>query len=59
MRKLTYGTNRNLRIATKTIGGKVVGSMVTGLISQERALELPQRAQRRIKALAPRLLASH
>ena len=57
--KLTYGTNRNLKIAAKTIGGRVVGSMVTGLVSQERAPELPQRAQRRIKALAPRLLASH
>ena len=57
--KLTYGTNRSLRIAAKTIGGKVVGSMVTGLVSQERAPELPERAQRRIKALAPRLLASH
>lgn len=57
--KLTYGTNRNLKIAAKTIGGKVVGSMVTGLVSQERTPELPPRAQRRIKALAPRLLASH
>lgn len=57
--KLTYGTNRHLKIAAKTMGGKVVGSMVTGLVSQERAPELPQRAHRRIKALAPRLLASH
>ena len=57
--KLTYGTNRNLKIAAKTIGGKVVGSMVTGLVSQERTPELPPRAQRRIKALAPRLLATH
>ena len=34
--RLTYVTNRNLRIAAKTIGGKVVGSMVTGLVSKER-----------------------
>ena len=57
--RLTYMTNRNLKVTAKTIGGKVVGSMVTGLVSQERAPELPQRTQRRIKALAPRLLASH
>lgn len=57
--RLTYGTNRNLKVAAKTIGSKVVGSMVTGLMSQERAPELPPRAKRRIKALAPRLTASH
>lgn len=54
--RLTYVTNRNLKIAAKTIGGKVVGSMVTGLISQERTPELPKRARRRMKALAPRLI---
>ena len=55
--RLTYVTNRNLKIAVKTIGGKVVGSMVTGLISQERQPGLPKRARRRIKTLAPRLVA--
>ena len=55
--RLTYGTNRNLRVAAKTMGGKVVGSMVTGLISADREPDLPQRARRRIKALAPRLVA--
>jgi len=55
--RLTYGTNRNLRIAAKTIGGKVVGSMVTGLMSQDRESALPKRAQRKIEALAPRLVA--
>jgi multimeric flavodoxin WrbA len=55
--RLTYGTNRNLRVAAKTMGGKIVGSMVTGLISQEPEPELPERAQRRIRALAPRLVA--
>lgn len=55
--RLTYVTNRNLKVAAKTIGGKVVGSMVTGLISQERAPGLPKRVRRRMKALAPRLVA--
>lgn len=55
--RLTYVTNRNLKIAAKTIGGRVVGSMVTGLISQERTPGLPKRARRRMKTLAPRLVA--
>lgn len=55
--RLTFATNSNLKVAAKTIGGKVVGSMVTGLMSRERAPGLPKRAQRRVKALAPRLVA--
>ena len=55
--RLTYGTNRNLKVAAKTIGGKVVGSTVTGLVSGKRQPELPKRTRRRIKALAPRLVA--
>lgn len=56
--RLTYMTNRNLRITAKTMGGKVVGSIVTGLIAQERSPHLPERTQRRIKALVPRLIAT-
>lgn len=55
--QLTYGTTRNLRVAAKTIGGKVVGSMVTGMISKEREPGLPKHARRRVKALAPRMIA--
>jgi multimeric flavodoxin WrbA len=55
--RLTYGTNRNLKVAAKTMGGKIVGSMVTGMISQERKPDLPKRAQRKIRRLAPRLVA--
>lgn len=55
--RLTYGTNRNLKVAAKTMGGKVVGSMVMGMMSQEPQPELPKRARRRIEALTPRLLA--
>ncbi len=55
--RLTFVTNRNLKVAAKTVGGKVVGSMVTGLVSQEPRPELPKRARRRIQALAPRLVA--
>ena len=55
--RLTYVTNKNLRIAAKTIGGKVVGSMVTGLIAKKPEPSLPKRARRRAARLAPRLLA--
>ena len=55
--RLTYGTNRNMKVAANTIGAKVVGSMVTGLVSQERQPDLPPRARRRTKSLASRLVA--
>ena len=57
MGRLTYNTNKSLKIAADTIGAKVVGSMVTGLISQESKPDLPARTRRRAKALAPRLAA--
>lgn len=57
MGRLTYSTNKSLKIAAETIGAKVVGSIVTGLISQEPAPRLPERTQRRLKVLAPRLAA--
>jgi multimeric flavodoxin WrbA len=55
--KLTYGTNQSLKVAAKTMGGKIVGKMITGMISQEAAQELPERARRRARALAPKLAA--
>jgi len=55
--RLTYGTNKSLKVAAETIGGRVVGSMVTGLISMQRDPDLPKRTRRRMKALAPRLVA--
>lgn len=56
MGRLTYNTNKSMRIAADTIGAKVVGSVVTGLISQERKPELPRRTVRRAARLAPRLV---
>ena len=55
--RLTYGTNRNLKVAARTMGGKIVGSIVMGMVSQERQPDLPSRAERKIKRLAPRLVA--
>lgn len=52
-----YHTQKSLKMTARTIGGKVVGSMTTGLISQKPDVTLPGRANRKIKALAPRLVA--
>lgn len=57
MGRLTYGTNKNLKVAAETIGATVVGSMVTGLIAQKPKRELPKRARRRVRTLAPKLVA--
>lgn len=55
--RLTYSTYKSLRIAADTIGAKVVGSIVTGLISIERKPALPGRTQRRAQRLASKLVA--
>jgi multimeric flavodoxin WrbA len=55
--KLTYGTNRSLKIAAETVGGEIVGTMFTGLVSQKASPELPKRARKRAKSLAPKLAA--
>ena len=57
MGRLSYGTNKNLKVAAKTMGAKVVGSIVTGLIAQKPKRELPKRTRRRARKLAPRLAA--
>ena len=55
--RLTYGTNQSLRVAARTVGGKVVGSMVTGMISKEPRPKLPRRTERRARSLARKLAA--
>lgn len=55
--RLTYSTNRNIRITARTIGAKVVGSIVTGLMSKEKQPVLPEKARRHARSLAPRLVA--
>jgi len=57
MGRLSYGTNKNLKVAAKTMGARVVGSIVTGLIAQKPERELPKRTRRRARKLAPRLAA--
>ena len=53
--RLTYGTNQSLKVAVRTVGGKIVGRLFTGLAAQGRAQELPVRARNKAASLAPRL----
>ncbi len=53
--KLAFGTNQSLKVAARTMGGKVVGAMFTGLAAQERQQELPRNVRRRAATLAQRL----
>lgn len=55
--RFAFVTNKSLKVAAKTVGGRVVGSMVTGLVSRERQPALPKHARRRVKSLASRLVA--
>jgi multimeric flavodoxin WrbA len=55
--RLGYRTGKNLNAAAETIGGKVVGSIVTGLVSRARQPELPPRTQRKARKLALKLVA--
>ncbi len=57
MGRLTYGTSKSLKVAAQTMGAKVVGSSVTGLIAQRPSPILPARARRRAASLARRLVA--
>lgn len=57
MGRISYSTNKLLKTAAETIGAKIVGSMVTGMIAMERNPELPRRARRRTSKLAPRLVS--
>ncbi len=55
--RFAFVTNRSLKVAARTVGGRVAGSMVTGLVPRERQPALPKRARRRVKSLASRLVA--
>ena len=50
-----YGTRKQLNTAAHTIGAKAVGTLFTGLISNEPHAKLPQRVQVRIKKLAGKI----
>ena len=54
--KLTYGTNQSLKVAAKTVGGKIVGRMFTGLAAQERTGITGSSARQSGSAGAPALL---
>lgn len=55
--RLTYSTNKSIKVAADTMGAKVIGSINTGMVSRERQPSLPKRTRRKAEALAPRLVA--
>ena len=55
--KVTYGTNQSLKVAAKTIGGKVVGKMFTGLAARDPDQQLTDRSRRKARSLALKLVA--
>ena len=50
-----YGTNKQLKVTAQTIGAKAVGTLFTGLISDEPHAKLPQRVQAKIQILAGKI----
>ncbi|MGB5166315.1 MAG: flavodoxin family protein [Woeseiaceae bacterium] len=55
--RLSYGTNKNLKVTARTIGARVVGSMISGLASQEPHPHLRPHSHRRAEQMASRLVA--
>lgn len=51
-----YSTHSQLKQTAKTIGADTVGSLFTGLVSQQPHAELPESVQRKAVALAAKLL---
>ena len=51
-----FGTDKQLKMAAKTIGAEVVGSLFTGMIAREQHPKLPEGVRAKIKTLAGRLV---
>ena len=53
--RFTYATLRQLKMTSKTIGAKSVGSVFVGLMSNQKHPVLPNRAKKRLRSLAAKL----
>jgi multimeric flavodoxin WrbA len=51
-----FGTDKQLKMAAKTIGAEAVGSLFTGMIAKEQHPKLPESVRPKIKVLAGRLV---
>lgn len=56
--RLSYATRKQLKDSAVTVGSKVVGTMLTGLIAQKPDAVLPRRTRHKAKSLAARLVHS-
>ncbi len=50
-----YGTNKQLNVTAQTVGAKAVGTLFTGLISDEPQTQLSDRVQAKIQKLATKI----
>jgi hypothetical protein len=50
-----YGTHKQLKATTQTVGATAVGTLFTGLISDEPHAKLPDRVLSKIQKLAARI----
>jgi multimeric flavodoxin WrbA len=57
MARFGFSTGKSLKDTARTIGGEVVGSVVTGLVPRDPKPALPERTRRKARALAPKLVA--
>ncbi len=54
--RLVYSTGKQLKLTARLIGARPVGQLVTGLVSDTPAAQLPLAAERRAARLAKKLL---
>jgi hypothetical protein len=50
-----YGTHKQLNTAAQTVGAKAVGTLFTGLISDQPHVKLPARVRAKIQRLANKI----
>lgn len=56
MGRFSYATLKQLKMTAETIGAKPVGSVFVGLMSQEEHPTLPNKAQKRVRAMVRKLM---
>ena len=56
MGRMFYATLKQLKMTSKTIGAKPIGSIFIGLMSQQEQPKLPAKAQERVRTLVRKLI---
>ena len=56
MGRMFYATLKQLKMTSKTVGAKPIGSIFIGLMSQQEQPKLPAKAQERVRTLVRKLI---